>query len=280
MFGWTVADPENPLDDPDAPTAINEVRVEASGRRMPFEVWEVYPDGSKRQVIATILDDDFDGYWDLNPGFAPETFGYNIGGYERLYAADVPYPGHEAMLADPEGANEAYWGDYANTGTFGRLVIVPYSPAGDWAEIPAPGVVLRLTTTKPNLPGDVFRVSTQGLEPVAATEEDKEKALDLIGIVPNPYKGRSAYETGNLDRRVRFTNLPEQVTLRVYTVSGTLIRTLRKDGPGQSLDWNLTTDNNLPVASGMYFIHVDVPGVGERVLKFGVINREIDINIF
>lgn len=280
MFGWTVADPENPLDDPDAPTAINEVRVEAPGRRMPFEVWEVYPDGSKRQVIATILDDDFDGYWDLNPGFARETFGYNIGGYERLYAADVPYPGHEAMLADPEGANEAYWGDYANTGTFGRLVIVPYSPAGDWAEIPAPGVVLRLTTTKPNLPGDVFRVSTQGLEPVAATEEDKEKALDLIGIVPNPYKGRSAYETGNLDRRVRFTNLPEQVTLRVYTVSGTLIRTLRKDGPGQSLDWNLTTDNNLPVASGMYFIHVDVPGVGERVLKFGVINREIDINIF
>ena len=60
----------------------------------------------------------------------------------------------------------------------------------------------------------------------------------------------------------------------------TLVRTLTKDGPSASLDWNLTTDSNLPVASGMYFIHVEVPGVGEKVLKFGVINRENSINIF
>jgi len=30
----------------------------------------------------------------------------------------------------------------------------------------------------------------------------------------------------------------------------------------------------------MYFIHIEVPDVGERVLKFGVINRETNINIF
>lgn len=278
MHGWTVADPENPVDDPDAPTAINEVRIDAPGKRMPFEVWEIYPDGTERQVIAAILDDDGDGYWDFNTAFAGETHGNGFGGYERIYAADVPYPGHEAALADPYGFDDLYWGDYTHTSTIGRLVIVPYPGTGDYAEIPAPGVVLRLVTSKPNLAGDIFRVSTEGLNPEVA--DLTEETLESIGIVPNPYRGQSAYEVGNLDRRVRFVNLPEQATIRVYTVSGTLIRTLRKDGPGRSLDWNLTTDNNLPIASGMYFVHVDVPGVGERVLKFGCVNRDVDINIF
>ncbi|MCH7975768.1 MAG: hypothetical protein IIC18_04340, partial [Bacteroidetes bacterium] len=67
---------------------------------------------------------------------------------------------------------------------------------------------------------------------------------------------------------------------RVYTVSGSLVRTFSKDGPSRSLDWNLTSEANLPIASGMYIIHVDVPGVGERVLKFGVVQRRTRITIF
>ena len=42
----------------------------------------------------------------------------------------------------------------------------------------------------------------------------------------------------------------------------------------------MTTDNNLPIASGVYLIHVDVPGVGERVLKFAVIKKRIQLNTF
>ena len=145
---------------------------------------------------------------------------------------------------------------------------------------PEIGTVFRIATTKPHQPGDVFRIETAGM---GRTTEDAgvlEASIDDIGIVPNPYRGRSAYETGNEDRRTRFTNMPQTATIRIYTVSGTLIRTLYKDGPSTSLDWNLTTDSNLPVASGMYFIHIDVPGVGEKVMKFGVINRETNINIF
>ncbi len=100
-----------------------------------------------------------------------------------------------------------------------------------------------------------------------------EASLDDVGIAPNPYRGYSAYETAYTDRRVRFANMPRRATIRVYTVNGTLIRTLSKDGPSRSLDWDLTTDSNLPVASGMYFIHIAAPGVGERVMKFGVVNR-------
>jgi hypothetical protein len=39
----------------------------------------------------------------------------------------------------------------------------------------------------------------------------------------------------------------------------------------------LTADDGLPLGSGMYLIHVDVPGVGEQVIKFGVLKWEIDV---
>ncbi len=145
---------------------------------------------------------------------------------------------------------------------------------------PEIGTVFRILTTKPHQPGDVFRIETAGLGRSTGDASVLEASIDDIGIVPNPYRGRSAYETGNEDRRVRFTNMPQAATIRVYTVSGTLVRTLYKDGSSTSLDWNLTTDSNLPVASGMYFIHIDVPGAGEKVMKFGVINRETNINVF
>ncbi len=277
MQGWTVEDPENPLNEDE--TAINEVVVQAPDMRMPFEVWEIAADGSERPVMSTILDDDADLLWDINPAFEPETFHYNIGGYERIYASLHPYD-EDAMRADPATQNDVFWDDYVHTHTLGRVIIVPYSGTNDWAQVPAPGTTLRFITSKPNLAGDVFRVNTAGLNAITDDAAAIEESLEMIGVVPNPYKGQSAYETGNTDRRVRFTNLPEQATIRIYTVSGTLIRTLFKDGPSRSLDWNLETDNNLPIASGMYFIHVDVPGVGERVLKFGVINRETNINVF
>ncbi len=145
---------------------------------------------------------------------------------------------------------------------------------------PELGTVFQIKTTKPHQPGDVFRIETAGLGRATGDAGALEASVEDIGIVPNPYRGRSAYETGNEDRRVRFTNMPQTATIRVYTVSGTLVRTLYKDGPSTSLDWNLTTDSNLPVASGMYFLHIDVPGVGEKIMKFGVVNRETNINIF
>ena len=145
---------------------------------------------------------------------------------------------------------------------------------------PETGTVFRIATTKPHQPGDVFRIATAGMGRTTGDAGILEASIDDIGIVPNPYRGRSAYETGNEDRRARFTNMPRTAMISIYTVRGTLIRTLYKDGPSTSLDWNLTTESNLPVGSGMYFIHIDVPGVGEKVMKFGVINRATDLSLY
>ncbi|TND03929.1 MAG: hypothetical protein FD123_3888 [Bacteroidetes bacterium] len=105
-------------------------------------------------------------------------------------------------------------------------------------------------------------------------------ALDLINVVPNPYYAFSGYETSQLDNRIKFTNLPEKCTVRVYTVNGTQIRKITKDSPQTYVDWDLKNQAGIPVASGMYIIHVDVPGVGEKILKWFGVMRPIDLDSF
>ena len=53
------------------------------------------------------------------------------------------------------------------------------------------------------------------------SNEAAVNALDLINVVPNPYYAYSAYEKNQIENRVKFTNLPEKCTIRIYTVSGT-----------------------------------------------------------
>ena len=99
--------------------------------------------------------------------------------------------------------------------------------------------------------------------------------------MPNPYKGASAYEVGQFTDEVRFTNLPDVATIRVFTLNGTLIKTINKQSPGvATIPWNLTTDQNLPIASGMYLIHVEVPGVGSHTIKFGVVRKRVQLNVY
>ena len=129
-----------------------------------------------------------------------------------------------------------------------------------------------------NYPAYTF--STKGLAPQTNLAAVAKNALNLINIVPNPYYAYSGYETGQLDNRVRITNLPPTCTVRIYTLSGALVRTYTKSDNLTYLDWNLQNHSNVPIASGLYLIHIDVPGVGEKTLKwFGVIRPE-DLNSY
>ncbi len=103
-------------------------------------------------------------------------------------------------------------------------------------------------------------------------------ALKMINVVPNPYYAYSEYEGSRYDTRVKVTNLPEKCTVTIYSVNGKLIRQYKKDSEITSLDWDLNNHVGIPVASGVYLIHVDVPGVGERVLKFFGGMRQVDLN--
>ncbi|MBO4587028.1 MAG: hypothetical protein J5677_04345 [Bacteroidales bacterium] len=127
-----------------------------------------------------------------------------------------------------------------------------------------------------------------------------DSLLGQINVVPNPYYSYSAYETASqLETKVRIVNLPTGVengvkkgcTIRIYTVDGTLVRTLGPTAVSRELsdghnaenttvDWDLHNQTGIPIAGGMYLIHVTVPGIGERVIKWFGTMRPVDLNSF
>ena len=264
LHGWTtgVLDEEG---------ALQEVEHRTTSMRMPFTAWEIDQNGNERQVMAAIYDDDGDALWDVNPAFEDQTLGNSFGAWERIYLSAAEYD-EELALNDPAQAYDVnFWSEPL---TVGRFLLVPF---GDSVGVPMAGTAIRFVSTKPNLPGDTFTFSVEDYAPQRGNEEVAEASLDDIGIVPNPYKGASAYEVSQILDEVRITNLPEQATIRVFSLSGSLVRTIEKSGPETFISWDLQTENGLPIASGMYLVHVETE-IGERVIKFGVVKKTVQLN--
>lgn len=122
-------------------------------------------------------------------------------------------------------------------------------------------------------------------------------ALDLINVVPNPYYAYSTYEQNRVDNRVRITNLPNKCKIKIFTLNGTLVRTFDRDVSGQEdlyltssefvhskrvsfQDWDLKNQSGTSISSGLYVIHIDVPGVGEKILKWFGVMRPLDLQSY
>ena len=71
------------------------------------------------------------------------------------------------------------------------------------------------------------------------------------------------------------------MTVSIYNISGTLIRQYTKDDPVTFLDWDLKNSAGIPIAGGIYLIHVKDQNTGdERIVKwFGSLRVE-DFNEF
>jgi hypothetical protein len=110
----------------------------------------------------------------------------------------------------------------------------------------------------------------------AATKND----LSRVHTVPDPYYVKSAYEASTEQKVLKFVGLPQKAIIRIYSVSGVLVRMLEHDGSrysstnrsqGSEFDWDLRNRNNQVVASGVYFYHVEA-GDARRVGRFTVVN--------
>ncbi len=123
-----------------------------------------------------------------------------------------------------------------------------------------------------------YKFSTKGYEPSFGVSSVAKSALDIIRAVPNPYYAYSNYESGRLDNRIKITNLPKRCIVSIYTLDGTLIRQFNKDADGTSIEWDLKNFANIPIASGTYVIHINAPGVGEKVIKWFGVTRPADLH--
>lgn len=142
-----------------------------------------------------------------------------------------------------------------------------------------------------------YPMYTFNTAPIATTMYSQEQAssdLDDINVVPNPYFAYDDYERNQLDNRIKIVNLPNQCTVTIFDMSGTMIRQFKVDKSGitlprgstaglntdskTSIDWDLKNFAGIPIAGGVYLIHVKADGLGERTLKWFGILRPVDLN--
>lgn len=126
----------------------------------------------------------------------------------------------------------------------------------------------------------MYQFKTDDLATQTNMTELATSALDLIRAVPNPYYAYSAYETDQLDNRIKITNLPEECSVSIYTVNGTLVRKFKKDDNLTFLEWDLKNYSGIPIAGGVYIIHINAPGIGEKTIKWFGTLRPVDLNAF
>lgn len=134
---------------------------------------------------------------------------------------------------------------------------------------------------------DMFEFSTS--EGGSLSQTAKKELFEKVNVFPNPlfaHNPATSYDPNRApdDAFVTFSNLPDEVTIKIYSLSGILLKTLRtedKDSPGSTfLRWDLKNEAELRVASGMYIAMVESPGFGQKILKLAIIMPQKQLQRF
>ena len=186
------------------------------------------------------------------------------------------------LIADNDGSNTLSDGDVIKIleGDISdpRLAwqITYFAPRNAAPVLPAQGDRFVIRTAKPFYQNDAFVFTTKAFRLDKAVAKDQ---LQRISVVPNPYVSAAAWEpktiygTGRGDRKIDFIHLPKQCTIRIYSLSGVLVKTLYQSSTATNgeLSWNLVTEDGMDVAYGLYIFHVDAPDIGTYIGKFALI---------
>ena len=145
-------------------------------------------------------------------------------------------------------------------------------------------------TTATIVKGDRFRISTK--RPFSSQDKyhfttkkswvDNELAkveMNDIAVVPNPYvvtarwEPKHIYVSGRGPRKLDFINLPQECTIKIFTLSGYLVDEIHHTSQYEygTYSWDMLSKDGLEIAYGLYIYHVDAPNVGEKTGKFAVI---------
>jgi hypothetical protein len=131
---------------------------------------------------------------------------------------------------------------------------------------PTVGDVFTIEGPLMNSPDDVFMFSADGINSARASGE-----LSNIRVVPDPYYAYATlWEVGAGESNLRFQNLPDRCTIRIYTLSGDLVKVLEHGNDTGDEEWNLQSEDQRLVASGVYIYHVE-SRYGDFLGRFAVV---------
>ncbi len=237
------------------------------------------------------------------------------GGQHTIYVTRQPYDSCQSVIDEMERVTNfiVFTQDnflYLNGVITWASIAVPTNMEGSLGHIPPSKATIQLRANRPyeieegtnqNLGYPLYEFALDGLAPIKKERAAASSALDLLRVVPNPYYGYSEYEVTEIDNIVKVINIPAACNVRIYSLDGRFVREYNlgrvyshpsrngiarigqgEEGPNAdaqiltSVEWDLKNYANVPVASGVYLIHVKVEGVGSRVLKSFIINRAFD----
>ena len=242
---------------------------------------------------------------DPAPG-TPSLYNLVSGGQHFFYVTQLPYDGGEYLESrfEPRTSGARKVNGIREIIYAGFPLLVPGTELLSYADglIPNDATLkLRVSNSYEFAEGTsdtngypTYRFSFDGS--AAETNLDEvatNRALEMINVVPNPYYGFSSYEDSQFETNIKITNLPAKATVTIYSLDGKFIRTYNRDevptmlrnsddrpvGRRQitpALEWDLKNFKGIPVAGGVYLIHVQAPGLGERTLKWFGVQRQFD----
>ena len=244
----------------------------------PAAVYDISdPNNPRRLNICFVENDPMP--WTVDPNvLVPANMVWDMGWYsDGDTSAFAELSGREYFFINttdyaPDGSvyNDEVDGtvvDAMYAGWVGPRGAQPYLDGQWWMELYA---------SKVNSPAVSYEFSGPGSS--AATTASLKEDIEEINVVPNPYYGYHSGEMDPFERWVQFTNLPNEVTIKIFDIAGNLIRTLEKNDDATLMQWDMHNAYDLPVASGIYVCHVDAPGLGEKVLKLAIVapNERLD----
>ena len=142
----------------------------------------------------------------------------------------------------------------------------------------APGDELHVLYFSPFENQSRFQFSpTQAIEGGDIIADDRSIAaqMDSIRVVPNPYLFFSSYEASGAERRLMFTHLPPDGSIRIYSIAGNFVQEIDW-GPGDltgngDLFYDMMTREGNELGAGLFLFVVTAqdPATGRELKKTG-----------
>jgi len=239
-------------------------------------IWEVYQNGfqvksvSQPLVTGSTGDNETVLTWDnsIDREYIDALTGTNTLKSYRIYRTEDPnrltWTLYDSIARrytpeDPYQGNAYVWKDtHVMSGFYYSYSVTAYDSSGDESG--------RATLAA--------RINTTELRPGWGVRENAKE----VRVVPNPYIISARWERerlGNISdgepiREMAFINLPGECTIRIFSVDGDLVKTINhREGTGTAY-WDVRSDFNQMVSTGVYFFHVE-SSRGNKTGKFAII---------
>jgi hypothetical protein len=92
-----------------------------------------------------------------------------------------------------------------------------------------------------------------------------------VRVVPDPYIVTNVWETSEFGKKLQFTNLPSECTIRIFTLVGEQVATIDHYSDRGFSVWDMRNHNDQFIAPGVYLFAITTPGGDKALGRFLVI---------